>query len=758
MSDLGFLSSDWAAHPLWLQGAAILIQFIWQACALTALLLIVERRTRPVGARIRYRRSLVTLLAIAAAPFLSLAISESPTSSDRKSSVAVVQAGLSTEVAEPAISRIVEVEHDSIESDGNESRGTKDIDDEAVEASESVTFVGSLPELVSDGGLSDGMVERTVSDFAADATAERTATGEASAAGSSVATSRFSLALRWWVLPAVTSFWFMGTTVLLFRLLAGSIVLRSWAFRAAPLSASARQIAERVAGRLGLRQLPAIVASREVAEPLAAGVISPRIFVPSDWLATISDECLEAILAHEMAHVRRGDLRVNLVQRLIEALWFFHPAVWWLTRRIRRERELCCDREAVSATGNPLAYAAALEFVVERALAARRPSVATGMGDDSMAVLRRVKAVLGAPFDQPATSWWRVGLLSAAIPAGLWLGSISLIPATAGDGKEDPPPARADNGNEDEDDGPREPRRDPPPREREDRPGPRRPEGERREEGGPREGRPRDDGDRPRPPREGGPREEGRREERPREDRPRDERPREDGRREEGRRERGDGTRPPHHDGPANEQMMRLIRELREEISELRREVRELRGHRGPAPEGRGERFRDGERRPPEGERRGPDGDRRGPEGDRREGDRDRPRPDGREVGPPRDGGPREADPRRDGDRRPEAGPRDGGPREKGPRDGDRRPEGRPPEGERREGDRRPDGPPREGLPRDPGPRDGDRRPPEGERRPPREGERKPDNPPPPRREERKPEPPPERKPVDGKPAAEKEN
>jgi hypothetical protein len=753
MNEASVLSREWATHPLWFQAAAIAVQFLWQACALTVLLLLVERRTRSVGARIRYRRSLATLLAIAAAPLLTLAIGQLRSSNDSNTSQAVAQAEPPENLAEPAVSQISGEVPDAFDGDGNASRVRDEFDEETTQASESVSVDGPLREPHPGSGLFVGIAKRTLPEAAADRPVEPGEGESPSIAATDVpsdATSRFSLALPWWLLPTVTSVWLTGTAVLLIRLLVGTFILGSWAHRAAPLSASARQIADRVSKRLGLRRLPAIVASHEVDEPLAAGVISPRIFVPSDWLTTLSDECLEAILAHELAHVRRGDLRVNLLQRVIEALWFFHPAVWWLTRRIRRERELCCDREAVSATGNPLAYAAALEFVVERALAARRPGMATGMGDDSMAVLRRVKAVLGAPSDQPATSWWRVGLLSAAIPAGLWLGSISLIPAAAGDGKEDPPPARADNGNDDEEDGPREPRRDPPPREREDRPAPRRPEGERREEGGPREERPRDDGDRPRPPREGSPRDEARRDERPREDRPR-----EDGRRDEGRRERVDGPRPPQHEGPANEQMLRLIRELREEINELRREVRELRGNRGPGPEGRGDRPREGERR--------------GPDGDRKDGDRDRPRPverDGfrppkdnftppRDGEPRREGGPKEGGPRRDGDRRPEGerGPRDGAPREAGPREGGPRPEGKPPQPDRRDSDRRPDGPPREGLPKDPGPRDGDRRPPEGERRPPRDGDRKAADNPPPRREERKPEPPPERKPEGDKPA-----
>ena len=71
------------------------------------------------------------------------------------------------------------------------------------------------------------------------------------------------------------------------------------------------------------------------------------------------------MIAHELAHIRRLDAFVNLFQILVETLLFYHPAIWWLNRRIRAERELCCDEIAVSLTGNRLEYAKALTLMAE---------------------------------------------------------------------------------------------------------------------------------------------------------------------------------------------------------------------------------------------------------------------------------------------------------------------------------------------------------------------------------------------------------
>ena len=90
------------------------------------------------------------------------------------------------------------------------------------------------------------------------------------------------------------------------------------------------------------------------------GWLKPVILIPTSALAGLSPLQLEAILAHELAHIRRHDYLVNLLQTLVETLLFYHPAVWWVSKQIRIERENCCDDLAVSLCGDPILYAQAL--------------------------------------------------------------------------------------------------------------------------------------------------------------------------------------------------------------------------------------------------------------------------------------------------------------------------------------------------------------------------------------------------------------
>jgi beta-lactamase regulating signal transducer with metallopeptidase domain len=94
--------------------------------------------------------------------------------------------------------------------------------------------------------------------------------------------------------------------------------------------------------------------------PTVVGWLRPVILVPASALAELAAEQLEALLAHELAHIRRYDYLINLMQTAVETLLFYHPAVWWISGQMRVERENCCDDIAVSACGDTLVYARAL--------------------------------------------------------------------------------------------------------------------------------------------------------------------------------------------------------------------------------------------------------------------------------------------------------------------------------------------------------------------------------------------------------------
>src|SRR5438105_9546309 len=99
--------------------------------------------------------------------------------------------------------------------------------------------------------------------------------------------------------------------------------------------------------------------------PAAFGWIRPVVLLPVRALSGLTEDQIEAVIAHELAHIRRLDCFVNLFQIAVETLLFYHPAVWWVSQRIRTEREHCCDDEAVALCGDAVNYARALTLMEE---------------------------------------------------------------------------------------------------------------------------------------------------------------------------------------------------------------------------------------------------------------------------------------------------------------------------------------------------------------------------------------------------------
>lgn len=131
------------------------------------------------------------------------------------------------------------------------------------------------------------------------------------------------------------------------------------------------------ATRMGLRIVPVVAYCERVTVPTVIGVLRPMILLPSSIITGLSTEELAAILGHELAHIRRYDLWMNLVQRLIESLLFFHPVVWWLSRQVSKEREICCDDLVLGAGHAPMNYAGALLRMAELCVLARQTQLAS---------------------------------------------------------------------------------------------------------------------------------------------------------------------------------------------------------------------------------------------------------------------------------------------------------------------------------------------------------------------------------------------
>src|ERR1700689_4887257 len=135
----------------------------------------------------------------------------------------------------------------------------------------------------------------------------------------------------------------------------------------------------------------ALCTSDLVHVPTAIGLVKPAVILPRWILHELSPQELKQILLHELAHLRRWDDWTNLAQKLIKALFFFHPAVWWIERQVSLEREMACDDAVVAETASPRAYAECLAHLAEKTLL-QRSLVQRGLAQRSVAL---AQAALG---------------------------------------------------------------------------------------------------------------------------------------------------------------------------------------------------------------------------------------------------------------------------------------------------------------------------------------------------------------------------
>ena len=161
-------------------------------------------------------------------------------------------------------------------------------------------------------------------------------------------------------LPLLVVLWALGAGLMALRLGGGYALSLRWKRQATPSPRQWQDVADALAKRMGIRRpVPLLLAGRG-GTPLAMGLLKPVVLVPIALLTSLSPAYLEALLAHELAHVRRADYLGNLLQGLAETLLFFHPAIWWLSARLRAEREILADQLAAEVLGDPQRLAQAL--------------------------------------------------------------------------------------------------------------------------------------------------------------------------------------------------------------------------------------------------------------------------------------------------------------------------------------------------------------------------------------------------------------
>ncbi|HEY6360676.1 MAG TPA: M56 family metallopeptidase, partial [Vicinamibacterales bacterium] len=232
-------------------------------------------------------------------------------------------------------------------------------------------------------------------------------------------------------LPAVVFVWITGVALLTVRLAGG--VWRVRRLQVVSLAADAslwQAAADRMASRLGLRSTIHVVESSLVDAPAALGWLRPVILLPLAGFASLTPAQVEAILAHELIHIRRHDFLVNLAQTVAETLLFFHPGVWWVSARIREEREYCCDDVAVAVCGDVVDYAAALAELE----ACRSRGTALALAATGGSLVGRVRRILQLPVADEDRSLGWIGTLGLALLVAGGMSGIQLSSVGSDDG------------------------------------------------------------------------------------------------------------------------------------------------------------------------------------------------------------------------------------------------------------------------------------------------------------------------------------
>jgi len=363
-----------------------LVHFLWQGCAIAGALALVRVALPERAARVRYVAGCVALLALLAAPAITFGLLHGGAGVDG--------AGAASAAGAPG---------DAAGASG----------DAAADVS-----AGSEAIAIGPGGAQ-----------ASGSAAATTATSADGAAAREVA-PRWIAAARAWLEPAIPSVlavWLVGVFLLSLRLTGGWVAARRVAVSGCE-AAEPRWLATvaRMREALGVSRPVRLAASIAAEVPSVVGWLRPVVVVPVSVFAGMTPWQIEAILGHELAHIRRHDYLVNLIQSAVETLLFYHPATWWVSRQVREERERCCDDVAVGLCGDPAGYVGALAQ-----LEAMRAAPALAMSATGGSLLGRARRLL-APTDARRSSGTVAAAVALGVLACLWASARAEVPRDAG--------------------------------------------------------------------------------------------------------------------------------------------------------------------------------------------------------------------------------------------------------------------------------------------------------------------------------------
>jgi len=213
------------------------------------------------------------------------------------------------------------------------------------------------------------------------------------------------------IFPWIVAAWSIGLVLLSIRMIGGVARTRRIARDGTPASDRVLSLISRISNELGISRVIRALEGTHVTVPVVIGWLRPVIVLPASLVSGLTASQLEMLLAHELAHIHRYDFLANTLQTVLETLLFFHPAAWWLSDRIREERENCCDDIAVALCGGDRqGYTAALLALEEsRDGGIMFAAAATGGGT---LFRRAMRLMSGGPAHVELGARWIAGVIT----------------------------------------------------------------------------------------------------------------------------------------------------------------------------------------------------------------------------------------------------------------------------------------------------------------------------------------------------------
>lgn len=226
-------------------------------------------------------------------------------------------------------------------------------------------------------------------------------------------------------IPTLVNIWMVGAFLFFFKTASSLADLRSLHrknHQAIPEDLS--RFVEKISKQLVLSRPIKILSSKHIDVPLTYGILKPVILIPSALLFHMSPCQLEAIITHEMAHIKRHDYLVNLIQSILEILFFFHPVFWWINHEIKKQREMACDEMALALGSNPKDLAYGLANVINHAQN-HAPEMAMAAAKKPNPTLDRIKKIMGVKTSptQPTTLTTITMIITLILGATLLVGA-----------------------------------------------------------------------------------------------------------------------------------------------------------------------------------------------------------------------------------------------------------------------------------------------------------------------------------------------